>query len=114
MGDLSEHFSRSEFRDRRTGELKGPPMELVAVLERVRALTGRPLRIISGYRSPRTNRSVGGARRSRHLHGDAVDIPAGHCTTEQAAAAGAVGIGSKGPWAVHLDTRPGPRTFWRY
>lgn len=114
MGDLSAHFSRSEFRDRRTGQLIGPAHELVHVLERIRALTGRPLRIISGYRSPSSNATVGGAKKSRHMHGDAADINQGHATLEQAWAAGAVGVGTNGVWATHVDVRPGPRAHWRY
>ncbi len=114
MGDLSPHFSAREFTDHRTGHLVPPPAKLLAVLERVRALRGRPLRIVSGHRCPSTNTPVGGAPRSRHLKGDAVDIPTGYVTAEEAEAAGAVGIGVLGHWAVHLDTRPGGPARWQY
>jgi zinc D-Ala-D-Ala carboxypeptidase len=116
VGDLSPHFDRSEFRDKRTGELPAgaPSRALIDVLERLRSRVGRPLRIVSGYRSPATNKAVGGAPRSRHLYGDAADIPSGYATTAEAAAAGAVGIGSRGRWAIHVDTRPGPPARWRY
>ncbi len=114
MGDLSPHFSRSEFRDRRTGELIGPDPKLVHVLEHIRSIRGVPLRIISGYRSPSSNAAVGGAKYSRHMHGDAADIPQGHCTYLQAKRAGAIGIGTKGDWVTHVDVRPGPPAHWRY
>lgn len=114
MGDLTAHFSRSEFVDRRTGQLVEPPARLLAVLEVVRWIGGRPLRIVSGYRSPETNSEVGGAPASRHLFGDAADIPSGFVTVDQAAAAGAVGIGEKDGWAVHVDVRPGPPARWSY
>lgn len=114
MGDLSAHFSRSEFVSEPPGASVHIDHRLVQVLEAIRALNGRPLRIVSGYRSPEHNKRVGGALRSQHLYGRAADIPAGRATVAQAAAAGAVGIGSRGEWAIHVDTRPGPPARWRY
>jgi uncharacterized protein YcbK (DUF882 family) len=115
MGDLTMHFSEAEFLDRRTGEANGPPCRLLAVLEAIRATAGhRPLPIISGYRSAKTNAAVGGAPDSRHLHGDAADIPSGYVTVDQAEACGAVGIGEKDGWAVHVDVRPGGPARWSY
>lgn len=88
---------------------------LVWHLEALRRICGgRPLTIISGYRTEAHNRKVGGASRSRHLHGDAADIPLGYATVEQARAAGFKGIGRKGKWAVHVDMRPGSRAEWEY
>lgn len=114
MGDLSPHFSRSEFRDHRTGELIGPDPQLVAVLERLRSLDGRPLRVVSGYRSVGTNTAVGGARNSQHLYGRAADLEPGRFTTAQALAAGARGVGyDRNGWVVHVDVRPGPVVTFR-
>jgi uncharacterized protein YcbK (DUF882 family) len=103
-------------------ELGSPPPNarqaagrLARHLERLRHLRGgRPLVIVSAYRSPARNRSVGGAVRSRHLVGDAADLGVGVCTIAQAEAAGFVGIGSTGPWAIHVDVRPGPPARWTY
>lgn len=47
---------------------------MIAGLDRVREKMERPIHILSGYRDPRHNRLVGGATRSRHIIGDAVDI----------------------------------------
>lgn len=114
MGDLSPHFSRHEF-DSHDGARAQPTPKLIAMLEKLRTIAGdRPLRIVSGYRSPAHNRAVGGAKRSRHLFNDAADIPEGYATVGQAAAAGAIGIGSKGRWAVHVDVRPGRPARWSY
>lgn len=116
MGDLSPHFSRREFTSR-----DGSPhpelevlLRLVAHLEVLRCICGsRPLRILSGYRSPAHNLAVGGARNSRHVVGDAADIPSGYATVAQAERAGFRGIGRRGRWATHVDLRPTPAR-WVY
>lgn len=109
MGDLSAHFSRSEFVDHSDGSLVGPDPELIALLERIRLRAGnKPLRIVSGYRSPRHNRAVGGARRSYHLSGRAADLERGAVPLSVAVASGAGGIGVCDGWAVHIDTRKRP------
>lgn len=52
-------------------------IRIARVMEDVRQrLGGRPITINSWYRDPTTNRRVGGASRSRHLVGDAVDFVA--------------------------------------
>lgn len=109
MGDLSAHFDTSEFRDHATGQLVGPDPELVAVLERIRTRIHRALPVVSGYRSPATNRAAGGARRSYHLRGMAADVPIGLVTLDVARGAGARGIGLRRGWVVHVDTRPARR-----
>jgi len=115
MGDLSPHFSRSEFADRRDGSLEGPDPHLLEHLEELRALCGgRPLRIVSGYRSAATNLEVGGARNSLHLVGQAADIPSGYATVAQAEESGFTGIGEKAGWAIHVDVRRGTAARWQY
>lgn len=50
-------------------------IKIAKVMEEVRELMGnKPITINSWYRDPATNRRVGGASRSRHLVGDAVDF----------------------------------------
>ena len=50
-------------------------IKIAKAMEEVRAYLGdRPITINSWYRDPTTNRRVGGASRSRHLSGDAVDF----------------------------------------
>ena len=77
MGDISEHFSASEFRcpDCQRG---APSQKLLRTLEGIRALYGRPLVITSGYRCPRHNAEVGGVSPSEHSGPgeitDAVDL----------------------------------------
>jgi uncharacterized protein YcbK (DUF882 family) len=111
VGDLSEHFSRWEFADRRapsrSNARRAPIVDpsLVAVLERLRAIDDRPLPIVSGFRTAATNRLVGGAPNSQHLFGRAADIPQGRFTVAQARRAGARGIGHCDGWVVHVDVR---------
>jgi zinc D-Ala-D-Ala carboxypeptidase len=120
MGDLSEHFSTSEFRckgEGRPGHTDHPVVvsrRLVEALERLRALADhRPLVIVSGHRCRPQNRRVGGAPRSKHVSGEAADLEPGYATVAQAVAAGFRGIGSSGPWATHVDVRAG-LARWRY
>lgn len=110
MGDLSPHFSKIEFRCKCPRKHLEPfplELELVQVLERVRARAGRPLPILSGYRCPAHNRSIGGAPKSQHLLGRAADLEVGMVSVEAAIGAGARGIGTRRGWVVHLDVRPG-------
>lgn len=107
VGDLRRNFSTHEFRCKHCGALRGPTEALLDVLQRLRDRVGRPLIIVSGYRCPTHNTRVGGATRSRHLAGDAADIPPAYVTEAGARAAGAVGIGVRDGWVVHIDTRPG-------
>lgn len=105
MGDLSPHFSKAEFADHRTGQVE-VDMLLISALERLREIIGKPIIVVSGYRSKSTNAAVGGAVDSQHLVGRAVDVQPGTCTITQARAAGFRGIGIKdGQWVVHLDIR---------
>jgi len=57
---------------------------------------------------------VGGAPNSLHLRALAADLPEGYATVEEAVMAGFIGIGSRGPWAVHVDLRSGPPARWTY
>ena len=86
MTNLSEHFTLEELTFSATAQRKQidnkPPAEvlenmkrLAAGLEEVRAVLGnKPMRINSGYRSPKLNRAVGGARLSAHMAGYAADF----------------------------------------
>jgi len=83
---LSEHFSLQEMTKSQTGERKGientpGPKEIENlkqlcenVLEKIRINFGRPVVVNSGYRGPKLNKAIGGARNSQHLTGQAADI----------------------------------------
>jgi uncharacterized protein YcbK (DUF882 family) len=107
MGDLSPHFSRSEF-DCHDGTRASPDPQLIHHLELLRSLRGKPLRIVSGFRTATYNRRIGGAPHSYHVLNMAADLPAGAATADEARRAGFTGIGVCGGWAVHVDVRHAP------
>lgn len=90
--------------------------ELGEMFEEFRALCGiGPLLILSGYRTPAHNASIGGAKKSQHKFGRAFDIqrPYAHnigwmvkrayvLMDHRPDLVGGVGIY---PWGIHLDTR---------
>ena len=90
--------------------------QLAEGLEQVRALTGFPLEISSGYRCPALNAAVGGSATSQHLQGRAADFvcPAFGLPLEVARAIGDSAIAFDqcilefGTW-VHLSFSPQPR-----
>ena len=82
MGDLSEHFSASEFAcscscgyGTRPGDVS---TELLSLLELMREEYGRPMHINSGCRCAQHNAAVGGVHNSAHTRGTAADI---RCTS---------------------------------
>jgi hypothetical protein len=111
MGDLSPHFSRWEFDCPHCGYLVGPDRELMAVLERLRAIIGRELVVVSGVRCAEYNARVGGIRKSEHLHGRAADVPRGLFRAHHAREAGAHGTGLRAGWVIHVDVTPGRGFF---
>lgn len=79
MSQLTEHFKASEF----ACPSYGPPTDadqlarlthLCAQLEVLRDELGKPINIISGYRSPEYNKRIGGATKSQHMAATASDI----------------------------------------
>lgn len=86
---ITEHFSLKELTESYTAVRLGidntPTPEIVAsltllceqVLEPIRAMFG-PIYVSSGYRSPELNKAVGGASKSQHVLGQAVDIKFGN------------------------------------
>ena len=118
MGDLSEHFSTSEFADPSTGECHINPF-LISALEELRAKVGKPIIVHSGYRSPRHNAEVGGASHSQHLLGKAADISVkdfsvlalyAYATQVTLFDLGGVGIYPEDGF-IHVDVRP-QRARW--
>ena len=82
---LSKNFTPSELTRSSTAKRKGiknEPTEahkknlqriVTEILQPMRDQLG-PIRVTSGYRSPKLNRSIGGSTKSQHCKGQAVDI----------------------------------------
>ncbi len=126
MGDLSPNFSRSEFVCRcGCGEDDISP-KLVAALEQLRDLAGKPVNVVSGCRCPAHNRAVGGTTDSFHVPdrrraGEAADIVIPgfsikkmYRLAEQISAFNCGGIGlypEAQPPFIHVDIR-GYKSRW--
>lgn len=114
---LTPHFTLAEFRckDGTAHPDQGMALRLAAHLEVLRCLAGhKPMRIVSGFRTAKWNKKVGGASKSRHLVGDAADLEQTlGITPEMAREAGFTGIGTRHGIVTHVDLRPVP-AMWSY
>lgn len=75
---ITPNFALSEFRCKDGTDVPEDLMDNVVLLcENLQVLRDhikKPIRVISGYRSPKYNRRIGGARRSQHMTAKAADI----------------------------------------
>jgi len=87
MGDVTKNFSLREFRCKDgtdvPDELKDNVVLLCENLQILRDHIGKPIRIISGYRSPKYNRRIGGARKSQHMLAKAADFKVAGMTSHE-------------------------------
>ena len=86
MDNISEHISYKEAIRSNTALRRGienipdvdqlENMKVIAekVFEPLREWVGGPIKINSFYRSPELNVAIGGAKKSQHCHGQAIDI----------------------------------------
>lgn len=107
-------FSPAEIACRGTGSIKVNEHALDC-LQALRDLIGKPMIVLSGYRSPDHNRRVGGARASKHMEGTAFDISmANHDPVAFEAAARKAGFLGFGFYPrsgfMHIDL--GPARSW--
>ena len=120
LWDAIKHFKPSEFDSKgEPGSADNMSPRVVFMLDALRSLMGLPLPINSGYRSPAHNASVGGAPKSAHMEGLAVDIGTTKLTKAQRMALityaiqlNFTGIGIAQTF-IHLDMKP-RRASWVY
>lgn len=112
-GYLSPNFTRKEAASKDgtaiPSNLRRKAQRHAFHMERVRHIEGRPIGILSWYRSPSHNASVGGVSNSQHLQARACDpaTPIKPATAEKVFANGAIGYQSRADNTVrHVDSRP--------
>ncbi len=94
-------------------------VRIARLAQQARDRIGRPFLITSWYRPPEINRRVGGASRSRHIVGDAIDFYCSGLTGNQVYWAldpwwpGGLGRYRRFPALVHLDAR-GYKARWTH
>lgn len=91
-------------------------IRLAEELERVRDRLDKPMIVTSWYRPPHINRRVGGASRSRHMTGEAVDLLVPGMNGRELAFqlmdwSGGLGTYARYPELLHLDVR-GYKARW--
>jgi len=112
MGDLSEHFSRSEFTCKCGCGFDTVDAATLDILEDIRRHFNAPVTVTSGCRCVTYNKTVGGKKNSQHLRGRAADIQIeGHSPIAVSEYAQYLmpdwgGIGRYNTF-VHIDTRTG-------
>ena len=86
---MGKYFSIAELSASATARKRGiqntPPQDAVVrmnvliemLLDPIRESWGKAITVNSGYRSPELNRIVGGAAKSQHMRGEAVDLTTG-------------------------------------
>ena len=74
MGDIGKYFDRSEFACKCGCGQSDISPKIVAILDGIRGMVGRPLTINSGVRCSKHNDAEGGKSDSAHTTGLAVDI----------------------------------------
>jgi uncharacterized protein YcbK (DUF882 family) len=78
MDRLTDNFHIKEFKCRDGSSVPDVYLENVKLLAEnlqvLREHIGKPIIVISGYRSPKYNRKIGGARKSQHMKAAAADI----------------------------------------
>ena len=75
---LTHNFSLWEFKCRDGSSVPDDLLDNVILLcknlQVLRDHLNKPIRVISGYRTPKYNRKIGGAKRSQHMLAKAADI----------------------------------------
>jgi uncharacterized protein YcbK (DUF882 family) len=119
-------YAEMEYYDRIPAELISNADKVLQNLQVLRNACGKPISIMSGYRSPERNASVNGAKKSQHMEGNACDIKVKDMKPEDVAkliekliaegkmAQGGLGIYPRATLAegwVHYDTR-GVKARW--
>jgi len=103
-------------KDNQKTKLQGVNSDVVDRFSQLQGVTGRTFNINSGHRSATHNARVGGAKKSQHIEGNAIDIDVSQMSEEERAqlinTASALGFTGIGVYknSLHLDM--GARRSW--
>ena len=115
---LSKNFALSEFACKDGSENITVDYQLIDLLQQLRDILGKSIRITSGYRTVTYNKECGGIPTSHHLTGKAADIKvSGMTPLELAKAADRIGFKGIGiyPTFTHVDVGgsvSGAKIYW--
>ena len=112
---ISKNFKLKEFQCKDGSQLVKIDSELLDKLQKLRDEIGKPIIINSGYRTEEYNKKVGGAKKSYHMQGKAVDIRVnGMKPKEIAKVAEKIGFNGVGVYKnfLHVDVRR-IKAVWR-
>lgn len=111
---MLRYFDKEEFVMGKEIVFDKMDSDFLYMLDELRELAGIPMFITSSYRSPEYNAKVGGAKRSMHLKGRAVDISCRNSTDRAIIVFYALQLGMTcgiNKSFVHIDNREGSRIF---
>jgi uncharacterized protein YcbK (DUF882 family) len=125
----SEHLSWAELACHDEGRTPYPEcwreeraIPLAKAFERIRELCGFPILVNSGYRTFDYNWKIGGAAKSQHMEGRALDLSPVFFTevnlrkilaaAKQSRTEGLITAIGVYPTFIHMDTRPGTPRNW--
>lgn len=114
---LTRNFKSTEFDCKGKGCCSKTPLdiELIGYAQVIRNYFNKPVTINSGYRCQKHNKSVGGAKNSRHTQGMAADVVVkGVKPIKVAQFAETIGIRGIGLYDtfVHIDSRES-KFYWK-
>ena len=115
-----KHFELTEFESPdHPGSGFKMNYDFLEMMDQARELTGRAIRINSGYRTPQHNESVGGLTTSSHLIGCAADIACSTSTGRSELIAALIGVGFRrigiAKNFIHVDNDPNKvDAIWLY
>lgn len=103
---------------RQPAKLEGVNSQVISTWEQVQGDFGRALPVVSGHRDEATNAAAGGAKKSQHIKGTALDIDVSGLSKDErvkliqlASAHGFTGIGIYKN-SIHVDMREGGPVTW--
>jgi uncharacterized protein YcbK (DUF882 family) len=108
------YFSKSEFVMGKVNVFDKMDTIFLQLLDALREECDFPIKINSSYRSPAYNKSIGGASRSKHMEGIAVDIACTNSIKRAVLVKNALELGLSvgvGKSFVHCDNRKGQLMF---